>query len=188
MLRRIVAGSGAMILGLGMAMVADRPLAEHFAVGATGFGAIISCWGAGSVIGSFLGRRLTERTEPRWVALGTLGIAVTSLGIGLSPVFWPVLALFAANGVSDAVALVAEQGIQQRRTPDVVRARVMSASEAVLSISLAIGYGLAGPVLELTSARGLYVVAGVTAFLATLILLPIARRHREATAPLPVEG
>jgi MFS family permease len=188
LLMRIVAGAGAMVLGLGMAMVADRPLAEHFGVGAPGFGALISCWGAGSVVGSFLGRRLTERTEPRWVMLGTLGIAVTSLGIGVSPAFWPVLVFFGANGAADAVALVAEQGIQQRRTPDVVRSRVMSASEAVLSIALAIGYGLAGPVLGLTSARGLYIVAGITAFLATLILLPIARRPREATAPLPVEG
>ncbi len=188
LLMRIVAGSGAMVLGLGMAMVADRPLAEHFGVGAPGFGALISCWGAGSVVGSFLGRRLTERTEPRWVMLGTLGIALTSLGIGVSPAFWPVLVFFGANGAADAVALVAEQGIQQRRTPDVVRSRVMSASEAVLSIALAIGYGLAGPVLGLTSAPGLYIVAGITAFLATLILLPIARRPKEATAPLPVEG
>ncbi len=188
LLMRIVAGSGAMVLGLGMAMVADRPMAEHFGVGAPGFGALISCWGAGSVVGSFLGRRLTERTEPRWVMLGTLGIALTSLGIGVSPAFWPVLVFFAANGAADAVALVAEQGIQQRRTPDVVRSRVMSASEAVLSIALAIGYGLAGPVLGLTSAPGLYIVAGITAFLATLILLPIARYPKEATAPLPVEG
>jgi predicted MFS family arabinose efflux permease len=105
MLRRIVVGAAAMILGLGMAMVADRPFAEHFGVGATGFGAIISCWGAGSVIGSFLGRRLTERTEPRWVALGTLGIALTSLGIGVSPAFWPVLVFFAANGAAGNKAL-----------------------------------------------------------------------------------
>ena len=188
LLRRIVAGAGAMVLGLGLAMVADRPLAEHFGTGAPGFGLLISCWGGGSVVGSFLGRRLTERSEPRWVVLGTLGIALTSIGIGVSPAFWPVLVFFAANGLADALAIVAEQGIQQRRTPDVVRSRVMAASEAVLSISLAIGYGLAGPVLELTGAQGLYFVAGVTSIVATLIMLPIARRPREVTRPLPVEG
>ena len=188
LLLRIVVGAGGMVLGLGMAMVADRPLAEHFGAGDAGFGAIISCWGAGSVVGSFLGRRLSERTEPRWVVLGTLGIALTSLGIGVSPAFWPVLILFAGNGVADAVALVAEQGIQQRRTPDVVRSRVMSASEAVLSISLAIGYGLAGPVLELTSARGLYVVAGISAVCAASFMLPIVRRQKEGIEPQPVEG
>ena len=187
-LRRIVLGSGAMVAGLGLAMVADRPLAEHFGVGDVGFGAIISCWGAGSVIGSFLGRRLTERTEARWVVLGTAGIAATALGMGLSPTFWPVLVFVGANGISDAVAIVGEQGIQQRRTPDVVRSRVMSASEAVLSISLAVGYGLAGPVLALTSAQGLYVVAGLASVVAALIMLPITVRGREAAPALPVEG
>jgi MFS family permease len=188
LLLRIVIGSGVMVLGLGMAMVADRPLAEHFGVGNMGFGAIISCWGAGSVIGSFLGRRLTQWTEQRWLVLGTAGIAATSLAMGVSPAFWPVLVFVMANGVADAVAIVADQGIKQRRTPDVVRSRVMSASDAVVHITLAIGYVLAGPVLALTSAQGLYVAAGVSSAVAALVLLPIARQPREATAALPVEG
>jgi len=93
-----------------------------------------------------------------------------------------------ANGVADAIAIVADQGIKQRRTPDVVRSRVMAAADAVVHIALAFGYILAGPVLALTSAQGLYMAAGVSSALAALILLPIARRPREATAPLPVEG
>jgi predicted MFS family arabinose efflux permease len=171
-----------------MSMVADRPLAAHFGVGNAGFGAIISCWGAGSVIGSFLGRRLTDRTEQRWLVLGTAGIAVTAIAMGISPVFWPVLVFVMANGVADAVAIVADQGIKQRRTPDVVRSRVMAASDAVVHIALAGGYILAGPVLALTSAQGLYLVGGVASAVSALILLPIARHPREATAPLPVEG
>jgi MFS family permease len=188
LLLRIVIGSGVMVLGLGMAMVADRPLAAHFGVGNAGFGAIISCWGAGSVIGSFLGRRLTQQTEQRWLVLGTAGIAATALAMGLSPAFWPVLVFVMANGIADAVAIVADQGIKQRRTPDVVRSRVMAASDAVVHITLAVGYVLAGPVLALTSAQGLYVAAGVSSAVAALILLPIARHPREATAALPVEG
>jgi MFS family permease len=188
LLLRITIGSGVMVLGLGMAMVADRPLADHFGVGNVGFGAIISCWGAGSVIGSFLGRRLTGSTEQRWLVLGTAGIAVTALGMGVSPAFWPVLAFVMANGIADAVSIVADQGIKQRRTPDVVRSRVMSASDAVMHVTLAIGYVLAGPVLALTSAQGLYVVAGISSAGAALVMLPIARRRREAAAPQPVEG
>ncbi|MEP6475648.1 MAG: MFS transporter [Actinomycetota bacterium] len=173
LLLRMVVAAGVMVLGLGMAMVADRPLAEHFGVGDVGFGLIISCWGAGSVIGSFLGRRLSEHTERRWVVLGTAGIATTSLVMGLSPAFWPVLVFVMANGTADSIAIVADQGIKQRRTPDVVRARVMSASEAVAHIALAAGYGLAGPVLALTSAQGLYLAAALASGIATLILLPI---------------
>lgn len=187
LLLRIVLAAGVMVLGLGMAMVADRPLAEHFGMGDIGFGLIISCWGAGSVLGSFLGRRLNEGTERRWVVLGTAGIAGTALAMGLSPAFWPVLVFVMANGTADAIAIVADQGIKQRRTPDVVRSRVMSASEAVAHIALAVGYGLAGPVLALTSAQGLYVAAGIASGVAALILLPIMM-EKERTTPLPVEG
>jgi MFS family permease len=187
LLLRIVLASGVMVLGLGMAMVADRPLAEHFGTGDIGFGLIISCWGAGSVVGSFLGRRLSESTERRWVVLGTAGIAATALAMGLSPAFWPELVFVIANGIADAIAIVADQGIKQRRTPDVVRARVMSASEAVAHIALALGYALAGPVLALTSAQGLYVAAALASGVATLILLPIVM-GKEETTTVPVEG
>lgn len=186
-LLRITAATAVMVLGLGMAMVADRPLAERFGVGDQGFGLIISCWGGGSVIGSFLGRRLTEATERRWLVLGMAGISASALAMGVSPVFWPILVFVLANGVADAIAIVADQGIMQRRTPDVVRARVMSGSETVAHIALAVGYGLAGPVLALTSAQGLYVVAGISSGVATVILLPLLAR-KESVATVPVEG
>ena len=57
------------LLGAGMGMVADAPLAEHFGAGSAGFGLLITCWGLGSVVGSLLGRKLTERTEPIWLVL-----------------------------------------------------------------------------------------------------------------------
>jgi predicted MFS family arabinose efflux permease len=172
---RITLATAVMVLGLGMAMVADRPLAEHFGVGAEGFGLIISFWGAGSVIGSFLGRRLGEATERRWLVIGMAGISATALAMGVSPAFLPVLAFVLLNGISDAVSIVADQGIKQRRTPDVVRARVMSASESVAHIALALGYALAGPILAATSAQGLYVVAGLSSAVATVVLLPLLR-------------
>jgi MFS family permease len=185
-LLRIVLAFGVMVLGLGMSMVADRPLAEHFGVGDVGFGAIISCWGLGSVIGSFLGRRLTERTEQRWIVFGVAGISATALGMGFAPAYWPILVFVFANGVFDAITIVADQGIKQRRTPDVVRSRVMAASEAVWQITLALGYALSGAVLAVFGAQGLYVVAGITSGAAALMLLPMLGKAPVRLAP--VEG
>ena len=73
--------------------------------------------------------------------------------MGVSPAFWPILVFVFANGVADAVTIVADQGIKQRRTPDAVRSRVMAASEAVWQITLALGYVLSGVVLALTARR-----------------------------------
>jgi MFS family permease len=171
----ITAAWAVMVLGLGMGMVADRPLAEEFGAGSAGFGLIISAWGFGSVLGSLLGRRLTSRSERLWLVLGTAVIGVTGLGMGLSPLFWPVIAFVFVNGIGDGISMVADQGITQRRTPDAVRSRVMAASDAVWQITLAAGFVLAGPALTLVSAQGLYTIAGVAALVATGMLLPVLR-------------
>jgi predicted MFS family arabinose efflux permease len=165
-----------------MGMVADAPLAASFDAGATGFGLLIACWGGGSVLGSLLGRKLTARTEPLWLVLGAAGIALGHLGVGLAPVFTLVLISGLMMGMSDGLTLVAETGIMQRRTPDAVRSRAMAAFEAVLSLGLAIAYVFAGPVLKAVGPQRVYLLGGIAATVATLVLVPLLRTAREPQA------
>src|SRR4029077_11773423 len=74
-LRRLAIAWFVFVLGMGMSMVADAPLAEHFGAGAVGFALLITCWGTGSVLGAATGRWMTPRTEPVWLVLGSFGIA-----------------------------------------------------------------------------------------------------------------
>jgi MFS family permease len=175
------------LLGAGMGMVADASLAEHFDAGSAGFGLLIACWGLGSVVGSLLGRKLTQRTEPVWIVLGAVGLGVSGLAIGIAPTFTFVLVSLLIMGMSDGISIVAEQGIMMRRSPDAVRSRVMAGFDALLSIGIALAYVFAGPVLELLGPKGVYAVAGVTALVAAVLLLPILRlRHavpKETSVP-----
>jgi MFS family permease len=166
------------LLGMGMSMVADAPLAEYFGAGSLGFGVLIACWGGGSLLGSLLGRRLNARTEYRWLVLGAFGIAAGGIGVGLAPLFAIALTSMLLMGVCDGLTLVAETGIMQRRSHDAVRARVMAAFEAVLAMGMAIAYLAAGPVLQLVGAQAVYLVGGVAALLAALVLLPLLRLGR----------
>jgi len=67
----------------------------------------------------------------------------------------------------------------------------MAALEAVLSLGLAIAYLAAGPVLRLVEAQSVYVIAGVFALGATLVLLPLVRLRADggrSTGPgVPVQ-
>ncbi len=182
LLRTLVLAWSVFVLGLGMVMVADVPLAELFGAGSTGYGLMIGAWGAGSVIGSLAGRRLTQRTEARALFAGTIVIGVTTAGVALSPWFAPVLVLILLSGVADALIMVADRNIQQRRTPDVVRSRVVSASEAVITIALAAGFLLGGPALELLGPRGVYAVGGVLGLFGAIVLVPILRSSRRTQA------
>ncbi|HEU4356652.1 MAG TPA: MFS transporter, partial [Actinomycetota bacterium] len=135
-LRRMALAWLVFVLGMGMGMVADAPVAESFGAGATGFGFLIAAWGSGSVLGSVAGRWMTARTEPVWVVVGAAAIAVTAIGVGLAPWFWLVLVSLFVMGTADGLTIVAENGIMQRRTPDAVRSRTMGAFEAMLSLGL----------------------------------------------------
>ena len=187
-LRIMVVAWTVFLLGAGMGMVADAPLAEHFEAGSAGFGLLIACWGLGSVVGSLAGRKLTERTEPVWLVLGAAGIAVAGLGIAFAPTFEVVLVALLVMGISDGISIVAEQGIMMRRSPDAVRSRVMAGFDALLSLGIALAYVFAGPVLELLGPKGVYGVGGISAAVAAVLLLPILRLRHAAPAGPVVES
>lgn len=188
-LRRMSIAWLVFVLGLGMGMVADARLADEFGVGAVGFGLLIACWGGGSALGTVSGRFMNARTEPVWMVLGAGGAALAAFGTGLFPAFWLVLVSLLAMGICDGLSIVAENGIMQRRTPDRVRSRTNAAYEAVLSLGLAVSYGLAGPVIELVGrAQVVYRIGGGFALVATLVLLPLFRLRGEAEPPLAPGG
>ena len=172
-LRRITMAWVVLVAGTAAVMVADRPLAELFGAGSLGFGAIISCWGAGSIVGSLAGRRMSQRTEPVWLVASTGLVAAGGLGTWLSPVFWPILAFSFTWGFGDALSLVAEQGIRQRRTPDEVRSRVMAAADGAVHATMAVGFMASGFLIESLGAQGVYGLGGAASGIAALLLLPL---------------
>ena len=182
-LRRMTLAWLVFVLGMGMGMVADAPLADGFGAGGLGFGLLIACWGTGSVLGATAGRWMTARTEPVWMVAGAFGVAVAAIGVGLAPVFPLVLVALLLMGTSDGLTIVSENGIMQRRTPDAVRSRTMAAFEAVLSFGLVIAYLMAGPVLHAVGPQGVYTIGGVSAFAAAIVLLPLLRLRTEADVP-----
>ncbi len=177
-LRTIVFAWTALVLGMGFVMVADVPLVEHFGAGSLGYGLLIGTWGAGSVLGSLAGRKLTEEKEPRALFLGMALIALSTGAVAVSPWFAPILVMSLLSGFGDAVTMVAEQGIQQRRTPDAVRSRVVSAAEAIITVAFALSLAGAGPVLEALGPQNVYAIGGATALAGSAVLLPVLRGER----------
>ncbi len=181
-LRRLSLAWLVFVLGMGMGMVADAPLAEEFGAGEFGFGLLIACWGLGSVLGSAAGRWMTPKNEPLWLVGGAFGIAVAAFGVGVAPAFVLVLFALLVMGTSDGLTIVAENGIMQRRTPDAVRSRTMAAFEAVISLGLAVSYIVAGPMLQAVGPQGIYLIGGVAALAAAIMLAPL-RRLRQTGEP-----
>lgn len=188
-LRRLTAAWVVFILGMGMAMVADVPFVDLFEAGSVGFGVMVACWGAGSIIGSLAGRYLTQDTEVRWLIIGTAFVSAMFGALSISPWFWLVIVLSLVLGVGDGVAVVADQNVYQRRTPDAIRSRVMGAFEGAIHGTLAIAYLMAAVVLPAVGPRAVYAIGAAAGLLAAVVMLPLIGRSRTtpvAGRPAPV--
>lgn len=171
------------MIGVGPVIVAEVVLARHFQVGSAGYGLISVFWDGGGIVGALAGRRLRRRGEARAVLGGCLAIGAGLTVVGLTPVFWPVLAGMLVAGSFDAFGTVAAQNLLQRRTPDRIRSRVSAALDAVVLGAMAASFALGAPLLALLGAQGVYLAAAGLAAAGALVLLPGLRRSGSETPP-----
>jgi MFS family permease len=102
-----------------------------------------------------------------------------------------VLGAILVMGIGDGVSMVAEQGIMQRRTPDAVRSRVSGAFDTFILVGMATSYVMAGPMVALLGAKGVYILGGAVAFVGVALAFPMlgmarawaAERNRVAGQP-----
>jgi len=168
------------VVGLGIVMTADVPFAELFDAEDPGkyYGWMIGSWGAGSVVGALLGRRVTAKNEGPILLVSTLVFTAMLGAIAPMTMFLFVPALIFTSGLAEGIGHVAELHITQRRAPDAVRSRVLSASQAVVDAALAVGFVIAAPVLSAVGPRWAYVIGGIIGVGAALLLIPAVRELR----------
>jgi MFS family permease len=163
------------IVGMATTLVADPVLADEFGTGSLGFGLITALWGAGTIAGVWLGRRITEDSEGRWMVGCSVLVALTGFGVALSPWFGLVLFWMFAFGATDGPTQVIEQNLLQRRSPDVVRSRVMGAWETLMHGSLVVALVAGGWIVSALGPRGAYAIGGVTGLVGAALLLPFLK-------------
>jgi MFS family permease len=114
-------------ISFGVALVADLPLAVHFHAGSTGYGAIATSWGIGSLAGTLIARRTVSAARERSALIGScLVMSVSFLAPVLSPWFALILASCTVGGFGQGFFFVPYYGVVQRSTPDRIRSRVLA--------------------------------------------------------------
>lgn len=163
------------VLGTATTVVAEPVLADEFGTGSLGYGLLTSCWGGGTIVGAWLSRRVREDREARWMVGFSCIMALTCLGVALSPWFWLILVWVAAFGLADGPTQVVEQNLLQRRTPDIVRSRVMGAWEAFMQAAVVVALLLGGVLVPIVGPKGAFAFAGATGLIGAALLLPLLR-------------
>jgi MFS family permease len=192
-LRGIAAAWMVFLFMLGPILVAELPLAHEFGQGAAGYGAIAACWGGGSIIGSFLGRRTARISEGGSMVWGCVLTGTGFATVALAPVFGFALLGMIVAGLADGTVTVSEMTIIQRSTTDNLRSRVNAAIDTITAAAFALSFPAAGFLINLLGVRGAYWMAAIGCWLAALILVPAMRALRrqpaqaEAQAPVRAE-
>jgi predicted MFS family arabinose efflux permease len=177
-----------LLLAMGLGIVADRPLADVFDAGSVGFGLMLGLWGLGSVAGSWAAGRASVRMEPVIVVAGFVVAGAAGLLIGVAGVFWLILVANVIWGFGDAATVVAEQGIIQRRTPDVIRARVIGANESLVHAALVAGFLIATPAIAAVGPQAAYAVMGAAAVVAGVLASTVIGAARGSSGDVRSES
>jgi MFS family permease len=168
--------------------------------GAGGYGALMSGWGTGAVIGSAAYARWRRRTARALLAASGAALAAGFVLMAAAPTIVVAVIGAALGGIGNGVESVAAQTALQEYTPPRWMALVMSLNQSITQAAPGVGILLGGLITALASARLAFAVAGagsiVFAISVWIVLRPAAMpplpKERELnTAPLeethPVE-
>ena len=150
----------------------------------TAAGAAIGLYGAGGVLGSYLGGWLCDRVAPRWVIAGSLaltGVGFIVLGrLTTHPAIFITMVLLGLVGegfrpaTSTALAAAA---------PPELRTRAFALNRLAINLGMSLGPSVGG-FLAMRSYDWLFLVDGVTCLLSAAFLL-VAFRDGGSTAAKP---
>jgi MFS family permease len=149
--------------------------------GDRGVGLLLTMWGAGAVLGSFVFARLVRWPLGPLLGAGTFGIGVAFLGLAAAPSLAFACVAGLVGGVGNGLQWPSLISAVQKLTPDPLHGRLMAAAESLGSLCVAIGLPLGGLLVAVSSPRAAFVIVGAGAVLATTALLRLGEGHDTQT-------
>ena len=145
-------------------------------VGAAGYGALVSAWGVGAVVGSVAYARWRRASARALIAASSAALGIGFAVMAAAPSIEVAAVGAAFGGMANGIEIVAVRTAVQERTPESWMALVMSLNEAVAQAVPGVGIVLGGTITALTGPRVAFAVAAagslVFTFAAWLALAP----------------
>ena len=185
---RVLAGTALIANGLGEMLAAGLPVLAYAEFGGSSriAGLFFASFGAGAVIGALLAVRLVKRFDPLRLgatAFVCLTIPLFALAFDL-PAAGVVVALFASSIFGPLVnaPLIA---VITLRTPESLRAKVMTAVITMAMLAGPVGLLIAGPLLQAWGPHQVFMLVAIGQLLATIPFAIVAFRQPQIAATQP---
>lgn len=158
---------------------------QELGAGNVGLGILVGATGVGLLFGSFFSAAALGAFGMRRVYVGSL--ALMGIGFGLaaaSPSLAVAVGLVAVATIGNGAALVCNQILIQRGSPDPMRGRALAVLMSSYYATQGLGMAAAGLLTDAAGARTTWALAGCVYVVASLVALAMTRRMPEALEPI----
>jgi MFS family permease len=140
------------------------------------FGAVISCYGWATLIGSLtLGRSSDRFGRKPIIVVGLVLHAAQYVGLVFTSVFWLLIAAFVVAGVGEALVNPALSAAYLDITPDEHRSRAMGIKTAVGSLGSLLAPALVAVLVGSVSPQGVFTISAALILLTALVVFVALR-------------
>jgi MFS family permease len=144
-----------------MSIPVELVLAQHtLHAGAGGYGALLTTWGGGAVVGSGIFARLRNRTAGTLIALGALLLGLGFVVMAISPSIVIAGVGAAVGGAGNGVHAVAARTALQEQVKPAWMALVNSLNESLSQAFPGVGILLGGALTQVSDPRFAFGIAG----------------------------
>jgi MFS family permease len=154
--------------------------------GATGYGVLLSSWGAGAVLGSAIYARWRRRPGREMIALGALALGAGVLVMAAAPSLGVAVGGSVIAGVGNGIETIAARTTLQERTEERWMAMVMSFADSLYPMITGVGIVTGGVIAALAGPRVALATAGAGA-LAVTVIVWVALRPAGARRPAKLD-
>ncbi len=181
LLRSLVILVFGMVLCVSVVNVGDVFLITNI-MGANSF--IYGLVGTGFAIGTLLfssiagAKKVKPRTELIILGYGMAILSLSGFAVGLAPNYWFIMGVWFVAGMANATINSYGVGMMIKVTPHEVQGRVFAAFGAIISVASIGSMSLAGYLIGAFGVREVFVIAGLLAFIAFVVLFPTVYREQ----------
>jgi MFS family permease len=193
-IRALLGLTAAGVLFFTISIPVEVVFAQHtLHAGAGGYGALLSAWGVGAVLGSGAYARWRARPARQLIAAGAGALGVGFVVMAAAPALWIAVVGSAVAGVGNGVEAVAARTALQEEVEPQWMALMMSFSESTLELVPGIGILLGGAVAGLAGPRVALAIGGIGSLVVTaavwVVLRPgVLEAEASPAAPEPDHG
>lgn len=175
--------STVLVVAAGSTLVAGVSLAHELGRGDSGYGLMVSTWGAGLVAGLlFAGRVIGGRSVIAVLLTAQAAQGAALASIAIMPGYGGVLAALLVGGLGNGLAAASYMVLTQRLVPNRLLGRVRAAAFSLNRAGYALSFVLGGVVVGLAGTRAAFALAGLGGLLAAGILA-LTALSRSGPAP-----